>query len=247
MAIKAIFFDLSGVIYDGDSLLPGALDTLAFLRAQHYTLRFVTNTATKSREQILTKLQNLGVSLAPSELFTAPDAACAFVQQHQLKPFALVHPSIEPLFAVHSEPDCVVLGDAREALNYHNLNKAFRLLLKGCQLLVIGDNKYFRENGELSLDAGPFAHALQWAAGCDARVFGKPSADFFDQVVATTPYRAQQCLMVGDDVLGDVGGAREAGLQSVLVATGKYRPGDEATLTPAATLIPAVAEVTGLL
>ncbi|WP_339897627.1 TIGR01458 family HAD-type hydrolase [uncultured Gilvimarinus sp.] len=247
MAIKAVFFDLSGVIYDGDTLLPGALETLAHLREQRYTLRFVTNTATKSRAQILTKLQSLGVQLSSAELFTAPDAAQAFVRQHELTPFALVHPSIAPLFDSPVEPNCVVLGDAREALNYRNLNTAFRLLLKGCPLLVIGDNKYFREDGELSLDAGPFAHALQWAAGCEARVFGKPSVDFFNQVVATTHYSARQCLMVGDDVLGDVGGARDAGLESVLVGTGKYRRGDEDALTPAATLIPTVAEVTTLL
>jgi ribonucleotide monophosphatase NagD (HAD superfamily) len=33
--------------------------------------------------------------------------------------------------------------------------------------------------------------------------------------------------MVGDDVAADVMGAVSAGLQGVLVQTGKYRPGDE--------------------
>lgn len=37
------------------------------------------------------------------------------------------------------------------------------------------------------------------------------------------------CLaQVGDDVMGDVGGAQAAGCRTVLVKTGKYRPGDEA-------------------
>jgi len=30
--------------------------------------------------------------------------------------------------------------------------------------------------------------------------------------------------MIGDDVVGDVKGAREAGLRGVLVRTGKFRP-----------------------
>jgi HAD superfamily hydrolase (TIGR01458 family) len=245
--INAIFFDLSGVLYDDDTLLPGALEILAALRAKNYTLRFLTNTATKSREQIVAKLQNLGIELSPTELFTAPDAAQAYVKQQRLTPFALVHPSIQPLFAVSGAPNCVVLGDAREELNYHNLNKAFRLLVQGCPLLVIGDNKYFPEGRELSLDAGPFAHALQWAADCKVRVFGKPSADFFNQVVATTEFAPSKCLMVGDDVLGDVGGARDAGLQAVLVGTGKYQPGDAAKLTPAATKVDSVADILHLL
>lgn len=33
--------------------------------------------------------------------------------------------------------------------------------------------------------------------------------------------------MIGDDVLQDVGGAQGVGMQSILVQTGKYRPGDE--------------------
>lgn len=32
--------------------------------------------------------------------------------------------------------------------------------------------------------------------------------------------------MVGDDIVGDVGGAQRAGIAGVLVRTGKFRPGD---------------------
>lgn len=38
--------------------------------------------------------------------------------------------------------------------------------------------------------------------------------------------------MVGDDAEADVGGALAAGLQGVLVRTGKYRPGDENRMDP---------------
>jgi ribonucleotide monophosphatase NagD (HAD superfamily) len=37
--------------------------------------------------------------------------------------------------------------------------------------------------------------------------------------------------MVGDDVEADVNGATDAGLQGILVQTGKYRDGDEDRLT----------------
>ena len=42
--------------------------------------------------------------------------------------------------------------------------------------------------------------------------------------------------MIGDDAEADVGGAMAAGLQGVLVQTGKYRPGQEARLSRAANL-----------
>lgn len=37
----------------------------------------------------------------------------------------------------------------------------------------------------------------------------------------------QQVVMVGDDVIGDVCGAKSAGCRGLLVRTGKYRAGDE--------------------
>ena len=32
-----------------------------------------------------------------------------------------------------------------------------------------------------------------------------------------------QCVMIGDDIVGDVGGAQTAGMRGVQVRTGKYR------------------------
>lgn len=235
--IGAVFLDLAGVLYDGDKVIAGAPAAVARLRERGMRLRFVTNTATKSREQILDKLHRLGFQLEAAELFTAPDAALAYLRQQRLTPYALVHPNIKPGFEFPGEANAVVLGDAREDLHYANLNRAFRLVKAGCPLIAIGENKYFREGNTLCLDAGAFVHALAWAADATPVIMGKPGADFFAQVVASTGLAPGQCLMVGDDVLGDVEGARQAGLQARLVRTGKYQPGDEDKLNPPATVI----------
>lgn len=247
--IKALFLDLSGVLYDGDRVIDGAREAVSAARQRQLTLRFVTNTATKHREAILGKLRDMGFEIAPEELFTAPDAALAYIRERGLNPFALVHPSIKPEFeAMATEaPDCVVLGDARDDLSYANLNRAFRLVQSGCPLIGIGNNKYFREEGKLSLDAGPFIKALAWAADTKAVIMGKPSRAFFEQVVASTPFSAGQCLMIGDDVIGDVEGALNAGLQARLVKTGKYEAEDEARIEPAAQTLNSIAELETLL
>lgn len=245
-SISAVFLDLSGVLYDGDKVITGAPEAVARLREGGLTLRFVTNTATKSRQQILDKLQQLGFQLTAEELFTAPDAALAYLRDHRLTPYALVHPNIKPEFEFPGEPDAVVLGDAREDLNYTNLNRAFRLAKAGCPLIAIGENKYFREGNNLCLDAGAFVHALAWAADVTPVIMGKPSVDFFAQVVASTGLEAQQCLMVGDDVLGDVEGALQAGLQARLVRTGKYQSDDEEKLNPPAQALASIADLPDL-
>ena len=104
-------------------------------------------------------------------------------------------------------------------------------------------NKYFKDENRLSLDAGPFIRAIEWAADTTAIIMGKPSPQFFEQVVASTPYGAEQCLMIGDDVLADVEGAVQAGLQGCLVKTGKYQHGDERKLPAGAGVIDTVADL----
>ena len=79
-----------------------------------------------------------------------------------------------------------------------------------------------REDG-LTLDAGGFVVALEYASGAEATVVGKPSAAFFAAALAELGADAARTVVVGDDVEGDVGGAQDAGLAGVLVRTGKFR------------------------
>lgn len=249
LVIKALFIDLSGVLYDGEDVIPGAREAVASAREKGLTLRFVTNTATKSRETILNKLSDMGFAVQPDELFTAPDAALSYLRTHKLSPYALVHPSIKPDFDAQTkgEPNCVVVGDAREDLNYANLNQAFRHTLKHRTLIAIGENKYFSDGDELCLDAGPFVRAIAWASDVEPVIMGKPNKAFFDQVVASTDASAKQCMMIGDDVFGDIEGAINAGLQARLVKTGKYQMGDENRISPTAKTLESIAELDKLL
>jgi HAD superfamily hydrolase (TIGR01458 family) len=175
--IKGVLLDLSGTVYIDDQLLPGALEAISSLQTQHIPLRFITNTSRRSRQTLLHKLRELGLAIDPAEVFTAPQAVRNYLVEHRLTPWLLVHPAIEEEFSdlCGSVPNVVVLGDAAEAFTYANLNTAFRLLLEGARLLVVGDNRYFREGDGLSLDAGPFVTALEYASGCQAIILGKPA------------------------------------------------------------------------
>lgn len=247
--IAAVLFDLSGVLISPTGSLEGAVQTVAACRRAGLVLRFVTNTASRSKAMLLQDLAQRGFKVHPEELFTAPQAARAYIQQHQLRPFCILHPNLKAEFAdVHqSQPNAVLLGDAHEGLSYAAMNQAFALMEAGAPLIGIGKNKYYKDTHGLNLDAGPFIHALEWATNTQALIMGKPNANFFAQVVDSTGFRAGQCLMIGDDVLGDVQGAMNAGLQGALVQTGKYKPKDLQLLPEGAYLLPSVAQIFSLL
>jgi HAD superfamily hydrolase (TIGR01458 family) len=235
----ALLLDLSGVLYDGNRVIPGAREAVATARDQGLILRFVTNTATKPAATLIEDMRRMRIDVRADEIFTAPMAALAYLQQHERRPYLLLHQAIRHEFAAldQSDPDCVVLGDAREDLTYANLNTAFRLCKQGAPLIGIGMNKYFLDDDGLMLDAGAYIRAIEWAADVEAIVMGKPSADFFEQVVRSTGVPPERCLMVGDDVMADVVGAIDAGLQGCLVKTGKFLEGDEMKLPDGAWLI----------
>jgi HAD superfamily hydrolase (TIGR01458 family) len=232
--MKAVFFDLSGVLYEGRQVIPGAVKTINHLLKGNLTLRFITNTARKTKQQILQQLNAMGFEIPDDLLFTAPNAALSYCLEHQLNPYCLVHRNIKQEFKeIEQEPfNAVILGDAEDDLNYTNLNKAFNILLLGGTLITIGENRYFKDEQGYHLDTGPFTRALEYAAHTQAIVTGKPSAEFFRQVIATTAFNPEDILMIGDDVYGDIEGALNLGMKACLVKTGKYRPGDEQHLSP---------------
>ena len=125
------------------------------------------------------------------------------------------------------------------AFDYVKLNRAFRELIGGAEFLALATNRTFKDaDGKLSLDAGAFVTALEFASGRRATVLGKPSPDFFHAALAGLGCASGDAVMVGDDAESDVAGALRAGMGAgLLVRTGKYRPGDEARFDPAPTAL----------
>ncbi|WP_018238162.1 TIGR01458 family HAD-type hydrolase [Ensifer sp. BR816] len=237
--ISAVLLDLAGVIYDGEKAVPGAAEAVARLRATGLPIRFVSNTTRSSKPTILARLAKLGLPVTGNELFTPAEAACDWLRAQARTAHLLVHPDLMPEFQDLPAGGrmAVVVGDAGDAFDYKALNTAFRKLVDGAELLALAPNRTFRDaDGELSLDAGAFVAALEFASQRQAIVLGKPAPGFFHAALATIPCPAADAVMVGDDAETDVAGALGAGLgHALLVRTGKYREGDEACFAPAPT------------
>ena len=216
------------MVHVGGEPVPGAAEALAKWREGNLSVRFVTNTTSKPASAVRERLEAMGVPVGEGELFTAPLAARALVEERNLRPHLLIAEALEEDFVgiECDEPDAVVVGDAGRAFTWEALNAAYRVLQRpGAALVAMGMNTNYRDaDGGLSLDAGPFVRLLAEASGVEPVVTGKPAADFFAAAVASTGLGPGELAMIGDDVEGDVGGAQAAGLRGVLVRTGKFEP-----------------------
>jgi ribonucleotide monophosphatase NagD (HAD superfamily) len=52
---------------------------------------------------------------------------------------------------------------------------------------------------------------------------GKPSPRFFQMALDDLGIKPEDAAMIGDDILTDVQGGQNMGMQGILVKTGKYR------------------------
>ncbi|WP_348629154.1 TIGR01458 family HAD-type hydrolase [Mesorhizobium sp. WSM3859] len=236
-----MLLDLLGVVYDGDTPIPGAAAAIERLRKAGLPLRFVSNTTRSPRSKIIAQLVAMGIEVTDEELLTPARAAVEWLRNHDRQPHLLVHPDLEGEFSglEGGNGRAVVIGDAGEGFNHASLNRAFRELLAGADFVALAVNRTFKDaDGQLSLDTGAFVAALEFASGCSPLVLGKPSPDFFLSALADLDCPAADAVMIGDDAEGDVAGALRAGLgAALLVRTGKYRPGDETRFDPAPTAL----------
>ena len=228
MRTQALLLDLDGVLYVEDEPVPGAREAVADLREHGLALRFVTNTTSRPRRLILDRLRRLGFEVAAEELSTPAALAVAHcLGNDRRRAMLLVRDDVKEDFAeldeAAEEVDVVVVGDLGEAFGYDVLNRAFRHVMDGAELVALQKNRYWLRPEGLALDVGPFVAALEYATRREAVVVGKPSRDFFATILAGIPLAAADAAMVGDDIETDVGGALGAGLAGILVRTGKYR------------------------
>jgi HAD superfamily hydrolase (TIGR01458 family) len=237
--IKGLFFDISGVLLDGADLIANADKALNLVKQKGLPFRLLTNTSRQTCDTLLRRLNDAGLEVTKDTIYTAPLAAKDYIQNQNLRPYCLIHQNLIPEFADLDQnyPNAVVIGDAADDFNYETLNKAFRLCMEGAPLIAIGHNKYFKESGEFLLDAGPFVEAIEYACDIEAVITGKPSRDFFDQVLNSIGLEANEVALIGDDIYGDISGARTAGMASRLVRTGKYRKDDELKISPTASVV----------
>ena len=226
--VRALLIDLDGVLYAEDQPIAGAAQAVRRLRERGLPLRFVTNTTAHSRDRTLHKLVRLGLGVYDRELITPAALAvqhCRECGQHRVALIMNeeVKRDFRELEDTTGRADAVIIGDLGSAFGYDVLNRAFRQVMDGAELIALQKNRYWMPADGLSLDVGPFVAAIEYATGRDAYVVGKPAKGFFEQVLAAVGVDASAAAMVGDDIESDIGGALRAGLDAILVRTGKYR------------------------
>ena len=236
-----ILLDIDGVLHVSGEPIPGAAEAVRRLREAGHRLRLVTNNTTRPRARLAAELTGIGVEVAEEEIETTPIAAARLLTGSRV--LAVTMPAIHGDLArsvelVERGADVVLVGGAdetaetSEVFGWERLNAAFSELRGGARLVALHRNKWWTTRSGPLLDSGAVVAGLEYAAGVEAEVVGKPSRAYFEAALDALGARADEAVMVGDDVESDVVAAKRLGMRGVLVRTGKFREDDLAAADP---------------
>jgi HAD superfamily hydrolase (TIGR01458 family) len=230
----AVLIDIDGVLTVSWEPITGAAETMDRLGRDGVAYRLVTNTSSRSREEIVVLLGRAGIDVPFDHVLTAVDSAARHLAEHHPGARCLVVNDADltaalPGVDVTTDPahaEVVLLGGAGTETGYAALDGAFKAADRGVPVVALHRNTRYQTADGPALDMGAFIVGLEAATDVEVEVVGKPAAAFFGVALAQLGCDATSAVMVGDDITSDVVGAQEHGITGVLVRTGKFRPSD---------------------
>lgn len=179
--------------------------------------------------------------MEPAKIVSPAPVAARYLVDHKLRPRFHVWPELmedfEPFLQTQSSsdkeaaPNCLVVGDIMSKVSRDFIDESLEVMLScpGQQpsIVSLGAGRYYKDAGRLRMDTGAYVAAFEYCLGVKAVNIGKPSEKFFDEALEIVGGTPDDTIMIGDDIVSDVGGAQEIGMRGFLVRTGKYKPSDE--------------------
>lgn len=233
--IRHVALDMDGTIYNGNTLFPFTVSFLRNLRELGIEYSFLTNNPSKSTDDYLSHLKDMGIVATRSEMYTAALASIEYLRKN--------HPEVKRLFILGTPsmigefeaagfestrddaadtPDAVVIG-FDTTLEYSRLCRAAWWISKGLLYVATNPDRVCPTDEPVILvDCGSICAALEHATGKTPDVvIGKPNPRMLDGIIQHHNLQPSQIAMVGDRIYTDIKMAHEAKTLAVLVLSGE--------------------------
>ena len=249
--IKAVFLDLDGTIYLGDSLIDGALDFLGRLEERGIKRYFLSNNSSKSVEQYVEKLRDLGIDADKDEVLLSTHDLISWLSKKEITSTFLVGTEgmrsmleEQGIETSSEQPEFVVLGYDTE-ISYEKLATASIHLHEGVQLVASHPDMVCPSPRGGLPDTGAYMSLFKATTGVGpVHVCGKPNKGMILHKVEDLGLKPSECCMVGDRLYTDIEMADRAGVYGILVLSGEASVDDveEGELRPSL-VVDSVAEL----
>lgn len=221
--------DLDGVVYVGRHAIPDVPQVLAAATEAGMSLAYITNNASRPPSTVAEHLRELGIAADSADVVTSAQAAARLVSEEVPAGSRIFVIGGRGLFVALDELDLVPVQDMADepvaVVSGFDSGLLWRTVMDGAMLVRAG-LPWVASNTDLTVPTaqgiapgnGVLVAAVAGFAGREPVVAGKPRTPLFDETRLRVGGRRP--LVVGDRLDTDIEGARNAGLDSLLVLTG---------------------------
>lgn len=233
--IKNLILDMDGVLWHGETPVPGLVDFFDTLRAAGIGFVLATNNATKTADMYTERLARFGVDVPAGQILTSAEASAVYLAE-RYEPGSPVYVCgaqglhdamldqgfhvITPAEAFTGATAVAVVAGLSPGVTYHDLAAACHLINQGTPFIGTNPDPTFpTEIGPLP-GSGAILAAISAATGVEPTIIGKPEPIIFHEAVERLGGDASSVAMVGDRLSTDIYGAKAAGIRAILVLSG---------------------------
>ena len=224
---SGFIIDMDGVIYHGNTLLPGVTEFLKWLEDSGKSYLFLTNSSQRTPKELHEKLERLGINIGEEHFYTSALATAGFLASQKPNGSAYMIGDAGLINALYSigyttnnvNPDYVVVGDTN-SYNFEKIELAVNLVIRGARL--IGTNPDV--SGPVETGITPSVKALiapiEIASGKKAYFVGKPNPLMMRIALKRLGVRREDAIVIGDRMDTDIRCGLESEIDTLLVLSG---------------------------
>jgi HAD superfamily hydrolase (TIGR01458 family) len=235
---KAFIIDLEGTLVSSGTPLPGSIAFIDILNSNSIPYCVITNTVSKTVEQMEENLRNNGLDVLQGRLINPITVLNNYIMENDITSYYFVGPeyikrSIRKSNVFEKIPEYIIFCDFENIdCNYEVLNKIFQYIKDGSKMIATSYSNYYISKNEYKMDTGIFVKMYETLSNEKAVIMGKPSPMIYKMALDMLKMNPNDAVAIGDDVLTDIAGGKELGIETILVKTGKYKEGDEKKIKP---------------
>lgn len=232
--ITNLIIDMDGVLHLGNQPMPRLNEFITFLREHSIQFTLATNNSTRTAQERVSKLAEMGVTISPDEILNSGQATARFLAReyprgtrvHVFGMSALKQAIEEEGFILADESVELVVASMDRNVTYEKLELATILIRSGARFFATNlDPTYPSEKGLLP-GTGSLIVALEAASGVKPVAIGKPEPTMYQLAIEQMGANPETTAIIGDRVDTDILGGKRAGLITICVLSGSSDRGE---------------------
>ena len=224
---KGFLIDMDGVIYNGDSMIPGADTFIKALQDEGIPFLFMTNNSQRTPLDTVNKVAKMGINIKEENVYTSAIATAWFLSFMKPKGTAyvlgegglitsLLH---QGYTMANSNADFVVVGEGRN-FTLEMVNHAVDMILSGSKLIATNLDPSPKRPGWTNLGIKAVVAMIEEATGKKAFSVGKPSPVMMRSARKYLGLEASETIVIGDTMDTDILGGVQLGYTTILTLSG---------------------------